>query len=95
MACVRYQKLLTPAHTLVQTPDTPAGHSHTTRRMFFALLLTDLAVVKVDGVPKQQLKPLPLGTSASGRLRVGQLCLAIGNRKFQHLLGVLLTQAYS
>lgn len=45
------------------------------------LLPADLAVVKVDGVPDQQLRPLPLGTSGSGRLRVGQLCLAIGNRK--------------
>lgn len=45
------------------------------------LLPADLAVVKVDGVPAQQLRPLPLGTSGSGLLRVGQLCLAIGNRK--------------
>lgn len=41
----------------------------------------DLAVVKVADVPSQMLRPLPLGTSESGRLRVGQLCLAIGNRK--------------
>lgn len=46
-----------------------------------ACLIADLAVIKVDGVPSQQLRPLPLGTSESGRLRVGQLCLAIGNRK--------------
>lgn len=43
--------------------------------------IADLAVVKVAGVPNQQLRPLPLGTSDTGRLRVGQLCLTIGNRK--------------
>lgn len=42
---------------------------------------TDLAVVKVADVPSQMLRPLPLGASESGRLRVGQLCLAIGNRE--------------
>lgn len=49
--------------------------------MSVLLLPADLAVVKVDSVNKDLLRPLPLGTSQSGRLRVGQLCLAIGNRK--------------
>lgn len=44
-------------------------------------LPADLAVLKVGGVDSQQLRPLPRGTSEAGRLRVGQLCLAIGNRK--------------
>ena len=45
------------------------------------VLRADLAVVKVSDVPKEQLKPLPLGSSAPGLLRVGQACLAIGNRE--------------
>ena len=38
---------------------------------------TDTAVLKVDGVSKQDLKPLPLGDSS--KLRVGDTAIAIGN----------------
>ncbi|CAM9729862.1 unnamed protein product, partial [Phaeothamnion confervicola] len=37
----------------------------------------DVAVLEIDGLPKERLQPLPLGTSAE--VRVGQLALAIGN----------------
>jgi hypothetical protein len=49
----------------------------------------DLAVVKVSDVPKEQLKPLPLGSSAPGLLRVGQACLAIGNRECRTVFACL------
>jgi S1-C subfamily serine protease len=38
---------------------------------------TDTALVKVDGVPRKDLKPLPLGDSS--KLRVGDPTIAIGN----------------
>jgi hypothetical protein len=41
----------------------------------------DLAVLQVSGAPREYFKPLPLGSSARGLLRVGQMCLAIGNRE--------------
>eukprot|EP00775_Hariotina_reticulata_P004079 gene4079-4326_t len=46
----------------------------------------DLAVVQINA-PGEFLKPLQLGSSEPGRLRVGQLCLAIGNPfGFDHTL---------
>jgi 2-alkenal reductase len=38
---------------------------------------SDIAVIKVDGVPAEELKPLPLGDSSL--LKVGQTVVAIGN----------------
>lgn len=50
------------------------------------LCCADLAVLKIPAA-KELLKPLQLGSSSAGRLRVGQLCLAIGTPfGFDHTL---------